>query len=62
MDKQSMGGLIAKMNEKQLTDFSNSELDRVFANCVSPIACKRGVSLLLASDRIQIINGKVMEK
>jgi hypothetical protein len=40
--------LIAKMVEYEIKDFGESELDRVFANCASPIGCKRGVYAMLA--------------
>ena len=39
--------IIAKMREKQIKDFSQAELSRVFADCASPEACKRGVYIML---------------
>ena len=39
--------IISKMREKQIKDFSQAELSRVFADCVSPEACKRGVYIML---------------
>ena len=39
--------IIAKMREKQIKDFSQAELSRVFADCASPESCKRGVYIML---------------
>ena len=39
--------LKAKMREQKIVNFTDAELDRVFKNVVSPIACKRGTMLLL---------------
>ena len=39
--------IIAKMREKQIKDFSQAELTRVFVDCASPEACKRGVYIML---------------
>ena len=39
--------IISKMREKQIKDFSQAELSRVFADCASPKACKRGVYIML---------------
>lgn len=39
--------IIAKMREKQIKDFSQAELSRVFKDCASPAACKRGVYIML---------------
>ena len=40
--------VIAKMREKEIIDFSESEINRVFCECVSPSACKRAVNKMLA--------------
>ena len=39
--------IIAKMRENQIKDFSQAELSRVFKDCASPEACKRGVYIML---------------
>jgi len=39
--------IIAKMRENEIKDFSQAELSRVFKNCASPEACKRGVYIIL---------------
>ena len=39
--------VIAKMREKQIKDFSQAELSRVFKDCASPECCKRAVYLML---------------
>jgi hypothetical protein len=39
--------IIAKMRENEIKDFSQAELSRVFKNCASPEACKRGVYIML---------------
>lgn len=39
--------VIAKMREKQIKNFSQPELTRVFADCASPEACKRAVYIML---------------
>jgi hypothetical protein len=39
--------VIAKMRENEIKDFSQAELSRVFKNCASPEACKRGVYIML---------------
>ena len=41
--------IVAKMREEHINDFSQAELTRVFENCASPIACKRGVNYMLES-------------
>jgi hypothetical protein len=43
----ALGNIIAKMQEKQIKDFSELELERVFGETVSPIICKRGVQMLI---------------
>jgi len=39
--------IIAKMRENQIKDFSQAELSRVFKDCASPEACKRGVYIMI---------------
>jgi hypothetical protein len=39
--------IIAKMRENKIKDFSQAELSRVFKDCASPEACKRGVYIML---------------
>ena len=39
--------IVAKMRENEIKDFSQAELSRVFKNCASPEACKRGVYIML---------------
>lgn len=45
--EKSLNTIKAKMREQEVKDFSKSEIDRVFKNVVSPIACKRGVKMLM---------------
>jgi hypothetical protein len=45
--EKSLNTIKAKMREQRIKDFSESEIDRVFKNVVSPIACKRGVKMLM---------------
>lgn len=45
--EKSLNTIKAKMREQEVKDFSKSEIDRVFKNVVSPIACKRGLNMLL---------------
>ena len=40
-------GILAKMIEQEIRGFSDSELDRVFANTIAPALCKRGVTMML---------------
>ena len=49
------------MNEKQLSSLTDAEFERVFAGCVSPIACIRGVNRLLEDGRIEFDGIKVQE-
>jgi len=39
--------VMAKMYENGIADFSQTELDRVFADTGSPIACKRAVERMV---------------
>jgi len=39
--------IIAKMRENEIKDFSQAELSRVFKDCASPEACKRGVYIMI---------------
>ena len=40
-------GILAKMAEQELKDFSEEEINRVFANCGAPTVCKRGLKMML---------------
>lgn len=44
---KSLNTIKAKIREQRIKDFSQAEIDRVFKNVVSPIACKRGVKMLM---------------
>jgi len=46
MKTQNM--LLQKMKEREIQDFSDAELDRVFSGCASPIICKRGARRMIA--------------
>lgn len=39
--------IITKAREQNIKNFSDQELNRVFKNCVSPSACKRGLKKLI---------------
>uniref|UniRef100_A0A6M3JL54 Uncharacterized protein n=1 Tax=viral metagenome TaxID=1070528 RepID=A0A6M3JL54_9ZZZZ len=39
--------VMAKMFEQEVINFSEAELDRVFADTASPIACKRAVERMV---------------
>ncbi len=40
-------GILSKIREQGIMDFSEKEQDRVFAGCVGPITCKRGLAMMI---------------
>ena len=58
-------GILAKLREQQVMDFSESELTRAFKHCISPICCKRGVAMMLKDgltlQELYSLNGQALK-
>jgi len=47
METKIRNMLSQKMEDREIRDFSEAELDRVFSGCASPTICKRGARRMI---------------